>query len=315
MYGGVNLLVTGAAGFIGSALLERLLAEGYRVAAIDDGSNGDMAGLKGAEWLLRADIASARLGEILSGNRFDVVFHLAAQSRVSDSVHDPRRCALVNVGGTLNLLRQCIEHGIQRFVFASTGGALYGDEAPRPTPEDAPPRPRSPYGASKAVAEAWVAALCEAASLSYTIFRFANVYGPHQGAARPPGVVASFIRAVLDGEAPVIHGDGLHERDYVYVSDAVEAQVLAMRMRGSGVFNIGTGIARTVREVFDAVAQLTRYRGEPVHGNELPGDLRYSCLDAGRARRELGWIPAVSFESGVERTLRSMRARTCGRPS
>ena len=235
------------------------------------------------------------------------MLHLAAQARVSESTRRPRRGAVVNVLGTVNLLRQCIEHGVGRFVFASTGGALYGDEAPRPTPEDAPPRPCSPYGASKAAGEAYVRAMCGSASVPFTILRFGNVFGPHRGGARPPGVVAAFIRAVLNGESPVIFGDGQQTRDYVYLSDAVEAQVLAMGMRGSGVFNIGTGKARTVREVFGAVARLTGYPGEPAHREARPGEARHSCLDAGRARRRLGWSPAVPFEAGVERTLRAMQ--------
>ena len=192
-------------------------------------------------------------------------------------------------------------HGVRRFVLASTGGALYGDAAPLPTPESEPPAPASPYGASKAAAEAWAAAMTGLAGMRCTILRYGNVYGPGQ-AGDGSGVVAAFARAMLGGEPPVIYGDGLQERDYVHVADVVDAHLRALG-GGEGVFNLGTGTARTVREVFEAVAAATGYGGAPVHAPARPGELRRSCLDVRRAARVLGWTARVPFADGIARTV------------
>ena len=300
----MKVVVTGGAGFIGSALVGRLLAGGHRVAVVDDGSTGDTARLDPAAALLRADVAAGGLAGFFAAASPEAVFHLAARADVGESVREPCRGAAVNVCGTVHVLEESLACGVRRFVLASTGGALYGDSAPRPTPEDAPPGPLSPYGASKAAAEAYVRAMTRGGAMRHAILRLGNVYGP--GRRGEPGVVAAFARAILGGRRPVIHGDGLNERDYVYLSDAVEAHVRALGLSGDGVFNIGTGTARTVREVFDAVARAAGYRGEPAYGPSRPWEPHRACLDVRRARRDLGWAPRVGFREGIAETVRSM---------
>ena len=302
----MNVLLTGGAGFIGSALLNRLADDGHRVAVVDDCSTGDPARARRAAAFLRADVATVDLGEFFAATTPEVVIHLAAQASVAASVRAPGRNWTVNVLGTANVLRQSLACGARRFLFASSGGALYGDSAPLPTPESAPVEPLSPYGASKAAAERRVRSMCAGAGMDYAILRLGNVYGPGREAAAEPGVVAAFARAALRGKPPRIHGDGLCERDYLHVDDAVEAHMLALHLRGDGVFNIGTGQARTVRDVFGAVARTAGYGGAPHYVEARPGDVRRSCLDVRLARRELGWRARVPFGDGIAATVRAM---------
>ena len=303
----MNVLVTGGAGFIGTALVESLVARGHRVAVVDDGSTGTPARVCAEATLHEADVTRADLATAFAAAAPAAVIHLAARTNVAASVGNPADAAAVNVGGTVNVLAQCAAHGVRRFVFASTGGALYGDSAPLPTTEDQPPAPVSPYGASKAAAEASVTSLRPSAGMRYAILRYGNVFGPGPGAHGGPGVVAVFARAMLDGVRPVVYGDGLQTRDYLYVGDAVEAALGALGMAGDGVFNIGTGTARTVRAVFDAVARAVGYAGDPVYAEARPGEVRHSCLDSRRAARVLGWAPQVPFAEGVDRTVAQMR--------
>ena len=304
----MNVLVTGGAGFIGRPLVERLTAGGHRVAVVDDGSGGDVRRLHGVSAFLRADVADADLGAFLASTKPEAVVHLAARTDVGESLRAPCRGAEVNVCGTVNVLEHSLAAGVRRFVLASSGGALYGDSAPRPTPETCPARPLSPYGASKAAAEAYVLAMSPPGGMRYTILRYGNVYGPGRGMSGGPGVVSAFGRAMLLGERPVIYGDGLNERDYVHVSDVVKAHLCALHADRDGVFNIGTGTARTVLDVFAAVARAAGFGGDPVHTGARAGEQRRSCLDVSRARRVFGWKAVVPFETGVAETVASLRA-------
>ncbi len=299
--------MTGGAGFVGSHLVDRLIAEGHNVAVVDVLATGKRAHVNLEAALYEIDIRSPALAAAFEAARPEVVLHIAAHASVSESVRDPMHDAEVNVLGTLNVLQQCAAYGVGHVVFSSTGGALYGEPQRLPADEEHPIRPLSPYGASKAAAEAYVQTLCTLHGIRYTILRYGNVYGPRQDPFGEAGVVAIFANAMLCGERPVIFGDGSHERDYVYVDDVVRANVLALAQQENGVFNIGTGEGATVLQVFDALAGATDYDGSPEHAAERPGDVHRIYLDVRRAERELGWRAVVPLNEGILRTVDAMR--------
>ena len=303
----MNVLVTGGAGFIGSHIVDRLIAEGHTVAVVDVLATGTRANLNPEAALYEIDIRSPALAAAFEAARPEAVFHIAAHASVSESVRDPMHDAEVNVLGTLNVLQQCVAYGVGRIVFSSTGGALYGEPEHLPADEEHPVRPLSPYGASKDAAEAYVRTLCSLSGIRYTILRYGNVYGPRQDPFGEAGVVAIFASAMMQGRRPVIFGDGSHERDYVYVDDVVQANVLALARDEDGVFNIGTGQGATVAQVFDALAGATDFGGSPEHAAERPGDVHRIYLDVRRAERELGWRAAVPLGEGIRRTVDAMR--------
>ena len=303
----MNILVTGGAGFIGSHLVDRLIADGYRVAVVDVLATGKRAHVDPEAALYEIDIRSPALAAAFEAARPDAVFHVAAHASVSESVRDPMHDAEVNVLGTLNVLQQCAAYGVRRFVFSSTGGALYGEPEHLPADEEHPVRPLSPYGASKAAAEAYVQMFCEHSSIRYTILRYGNVYGPRQDPFGEAGVVAIFAGAMLREQRPTIFGDGSHERDYVYVDDVVQANVLALGQDTDGVYNIGSGEGTTVSQVFDAVAGATDYAGSAEYAAERPGDVHRIYLDVRRAEQGLGWRAAMSLGEGIRRTVDAMR--------
>lgn len=303
----MNILVTGGAGFIGSHLVDRLIADGHRVAVADSLATGKRAYVNPKAALFEADVRGEALAAAFDAAQPEAVFHAAAHASVSESVRDPVGDAEANVLGTVNVLRLCAERGVRRFVFSSTGGALYGEPRRLPVDEDHPMLPISPYGASKAAGEIYVRTLCEPAGVSYAILRYGNVYGPRQDPFGEAGVVAIFARAALRGEPPVIFGDGQHERDYVHVDDVVEANILALRHEDNGVYHVGTGVGTTVGEVFRAVAAAANYDGPPTYAPERPGDARRIRLDVRRADRDLGWRAVIPFADGVAQTIAALR--------
>ena len=309
----MNVLVTGGAGFIGSHLVDRLIADGHTVAAVDILATGKRENVNPQAALYEIDIRSPALAAAFEAARPEVVFHVAAHASVSESVRDPMHDAEVNVLGTLNVLQQCAAYGVGRFVFSSTGGALYGEPERLPADEEHPVSPLSPYGASKAAAEAYVQTHCALSGIRYTILRYGNVYGPRQDPFGEAGVVAIFANAMMGGRPPTIFGDGSHERDYVYVDDVVRANVLALAQAEDGVYNIGTGEGTTVAQVFDALAGATDYGGDPEHAAERPGDVHRIYLDVRRAERGLGWRAAVSLEEGIRCTVDAMREAEAGK--
>ena len=300
-----SVLVTGGAGFIGSHLVDALLARGDRVAVLDDLSTGRWENLVGAlnrgGKLHAADVTdAAAVNRALAVSRPDVVFHLAAQIDVRHAVADPARDALVNLIGTVTLLEAAQRHGVARFVLASTGGAIYGEAREVPTPETAPPRPGSPYAASKASAETYLELYRELYGLSALSLRLANVYGPRQDAGGEAGVIARFCAAAGVGQPVTVFGDGSQTRDFVYVADVVEAFVAAADGGGGGCCNVATS-----RET--SVLELARTLGLQVrHGPARAGEVRRSCLDNRAAAARLGWRPRTPLHRGLEATLTSM---------
>ena len=297
--------MTGGAGFIGSNLVDALLARGDDVTVLDDLSTGREENLDGAlgagARLVRGSIADpAAVAEALTGAP-EVVFHLAAQIDVRRAVADPAFDATVNVVGTAVLLEAARTAGVRRFVLACTGGALYGDAEVIPTPEDAPRRPLSPYGASKAAAEDYLALYQRLHGQSTLSLRLANVYGPRQDPRGEAGVIALYCGAAVDGRPATVFGDGLQTRDFVYVGDVVEAFLTGADGAGTDACNVGTGRETTVLELAEALELEPRF--EP----ERPGEVRRSCLEVSRAAERLGWHARTSLAEGLRRTLDAAR--------
>jgi UDP-glucose 4-epimerase len=310
----MRTLVTGGAGFIGSTLVDALLARGDDVVVIDDLSTGresnlDAARRAGAD-LVRADIRDAvRVAEIVRDAAPEVVFHLAAQIDVRKSVADPAADARINVEGTVNVLEAARRHNVVRFVNTSTGGAIYGDVGTIPSPESTPPAPMAGYGTSKFCAEQYCALYARLHGLSTLTLRYGNVYGPRQDPLGEAGVIAIFCGRLMDGGRPTIYGDGRQTRDYVFVGDVVEANLAAAdRREVGGAVNIGTGRETSV---LDLVAILQQEGGrddfEPEFAEARLGEIERSCLDVVRARAELDWEARTSLADGMRATLEAAR--------
>jgi len=302
----VRTLVTGGAGFIGSHIVDALLAAGHDVAVVDDLSRGRREQVNAAARLRVVDVRDPALQEVLREERPEVVFHQAAQIDVRRSISEPLLDTEINVVGTVNLLQACVAAGTRRVVFASSGGAIYGDTEQIPTPEGHPAMPASLYGAAKLCAEAYGGVYAHLYGLEFLPLRYANVYGPRQDPHGEAGVVAIFARKLLGGDGtPVINGDGTQSRDYVYVGDVVHANLLAALADASalGPYNVGTGRETDVNQLFAMLRDACGVAAEPEHGPAKPGEQRRSCLDASRAQRLLGWSPRVSLWDGLRTTV------------
>ena len=308
----MRALVTGGAGFIGSNLVDALLERGDEVIVLDNISTGRRENLEhalaaGAE-LAEVDLRDAdAVAALVERGRPETIFHLGAQVDVRKSVADPAFDSAVNVGGTVNVLAAAQAHGVGRVVFASTGGAIYGEAQALPATEEHPVAPEAPYGLSKFCAESYCALFNRLHGLSTVALRFGNVYGPRQDPLGEAGVIAIFCGRVLDGGKPVVFGDGLQTRDYVHVHDIVSANLLAAESDAGGAFNIGRGEEISVIDLIEALAPHAPNGFTPDFKPERPGEVRHSALDASRAREVLGWKPAVGIEQGLEQTLGSLR--------
>jgi len=305
----MKVLVTGGAGFIGSHLVDACISAGYEVAVVDDLSTGRRENVHPAAKFYQVDITGDLLAEVFAEVRPEIVIHHAAQASVTRSVQDPQYDVMVNVLGTIGILEQCVRWKVRKVVFASTGGAIYGEPTSLPVTEDHPLAPISPYGITKYVGELYLTFYQRAYGLPYVSLRYANVYGPRQDPTGEAGVVAIFIDAMLRGRAPTIFGDGTQTRDFVYVGDVVRANLLAMRSDVVGVLNIGTGIETPVNLLYEKLAQLTGFPDPPVYADPRPGDVYRIALDATRARILLGWGPEVALEEGLRRTVQAFRAQ------
>jgi UDP-glucose 4-epimerase len=297
-------LVTGGAGFIGSHLVDALIAAGHEVTVIDDLSSGAARNVPPAADLQTIDIVDrGALRDAIERARPEAVYHLAAQASVVASVENPLRDCAVNVEGTLNVLDAAARLRAP-VVFTSTGGALYGDDAPMPTTEERLPAPLSPYGASKWAAEAYVNTWSLAGDIPHAVCRLGNVYGPRQSPHGEAGVVAIFSHHLHVGKAPKLYGHGAPTRDYVYVEDVVRALLAASGHRGT--YNVATGVETDVRTVWDELQAAAEVQIEPQLAELRPGELQHSCLDASRAARELGWRAEVSIGEGLRRTYAAL---------
>ena len=303
----MRVIVTGGAGFVGGAVAAAFLEAGWEVLVADDLSTGTAERVPAGAEFEQVDVASPAFSELVRRYRPDVISHQAAQASVTRSVADPLDDARRNVLGTVNVLRSAAEAGARRVVYASTGGAIYG-ECSAPAPEERAPDPSSPYGASKAAGELACRAFERSFGLEVTVLRYANVYGPGQRPDLEAGVVAIFAHAMLGGGTATIFGDGLQTRDFVYVDDVARANVVAAVAPRTGTYNVGTGRSTPVLELFRLLAEATGYGGEPVFAPARPGELRHSVVDPSKAARELGWRPEVTLEEGVRRVVDALRA-------
>ena len=303
----MRVVVTGGAGFIGSHVADALLARGDDVLVVDDLSTGQRSNVADGAAFEQLDVADADALERAFEGRVDLVCHLAAQASVTVSVADPLLDCTSNVIGTLNVCEAARRRGAP-VVFASTGGALYGDGATRPTPESFAPEPLSPYGASKLSGEAYVATWSRLYGTPNVVLRLGNVYGPRQNPHGEAGVVAIFSGLLLDGELPALRGEGKPTRDYVYVTDVANAFVAAADGARAGTYNVGTGRETSTARLLQILQEAAGTAVEPRQVDLQPGELQASALDPSLIERELGWRPTVGIEAGLRQTLDWYRA-------
>ncbi len=301
-------VVTGGAGFIGSNLVDRLVDEGHAVLVLDDLSSGSIANLKDARsrgdvTLHQIDVTNNEVVDLVRAFQPETLYHLAAQIDVRHSVADPVFDARVNVLGTVNMLEAARHGNAERFVFASSGGAMFGDTFNIPTPETQTKRPESPYGVSKAVVDGYFEYYSRTYGLDCMSLGFANVYGPRQDPHGEAGVVAIFVGALLEHQTPTIYGDGLQTRDFVFVEDVADALFRAARIGGNRYLNIGTGVETSVLKLYDTIVGATGVDVAPVMAAGKRGEQLRSCLDNSAARAHLGWEPWTTLEDGIAATV------------
>jgi len=301
-----RILITGGAGFIGSHLADRFVADGHSVAVIDNLSSGRKEYIPGRADFRLIDIKdeAATISAIVD-IKPQTIIHNAAQINVRASLDDPITDAKENIIGGLVVLKGAIEAGVKRFIFASTGGAVYGDLPvdAMPISEAVAPNPLSPYASAKLAMEHYIRVLCGLSGITYVILRYSNVYGPRQVVKGESGVVAIFTQCFINRRKPVIFGDGSHTRDYVYVKDVVDANVAALTKGDNAIVNIGTGIRINVNEVYDKLKKLMGANLDAIHGDEIPGEVAHIALDVSLAADVLAWKPAYTLDKGLPETI------------
>jgi UDP-glucose 4-epimerase len=305
-----KVLVTGGAGFIGSHVADRYIREGYSVVVLDNLSTGFKENVNPEAKFYLADITDRKkVREILESEKPDYVNHHAAQMDVRKSVDDPVFDARTNILGSVNLMLESLQSGVAKFIYISTGGAVYGEPDSLPVDETYPVNPLSPYGVSKHTVEHYLYLFAHNAGFRYTVLRYANVYGPRQNPHGEAGVVAIFTEKMLGGETPTIFGAGTQTRDYVYVEDVVEASVLSIEKGDGGIYNLGTGQETSVIGLFESLKGILGFDGEPSFAPARTGEIERISLDAGKAARELGWKPGHTLEQGFQKTVTYYREK------
>ncbi len=313
----MRILVTGGAGFIGCHGTDALRKAGHKVAVVDNLSTGKKEQVAKKAKLYIMDVRTNDITSVFEKEKPQAVFHLAAQISVPGSVKNPLHDADHNIIGSLNVLEQARRHNVKKFIFASSGGALYGEAKTLPTSEDyLSQNPScsclSPYGVSKLTVENYLKHYHALYNLSFASLRFGNMYGPRQDSQGEAGVVAIFIANLLHGLPATIYGDGNQTRDFVYVGDVTRACCLTLQEKSQGFYNIGTGKETSVNELYEKIAKLTRVSSSPLYVKERSGDVRRSALDIGKIKRQLGWQPKISLDQGLKETIEWFKKYSIG---
>ncbi len=306
----MKVIVTGGAGFIGSHLVDRLIQEGHEAVVVDNLSTGKRKHVNRAARFYKLDVQSPRLERVFRKERPSVLMHLAAQMDIRRSVEDPIFDAQSNILGTINVLEQAVRHGSRKVVFASSGGAIYGEQEVFPAPESHPTRPLSPYGISKLAGEFYLAYYQQHSGIQYVSLRYSNVYGPRQDPHGEAGVVAIFTQKMLSGEQPIVNGTGRQTRDFVFVEDVVDAHLAVMGKDVQGCYNVGVGEETSINELFGMLADLTKSGSKQVHGPAKKGEQARSVVDSTKLRQELGWEPRTPLSEGLSRTVEFFRRQS-----
>ncbi len=299
-----KILITGGAGFIGSHLVDQLIKKNYRVVVIDNLSTGKRENINLKAKFYKADICNFRIiKKIFGDERPDFVFHFAAQTSIQKSIKDPLYDVKINILGSLNILENCKKFKVKKIIFASTS-AVYGDTKIIPTPEGCPALPLSPYGITKLTIENYLDYYWKTFCLPYVSLRYSNVYGSRQDFKKETGVIAIFVNKILRSERLIINGDGKQTRDFLYVKDAVEAAVLALKRNIIGIFNIGTMKETSINVIFQKIKELLGSSANELHGSIKPGEQRRICLDIRKARKEPFWQPKYKLSEGLKEMVK-----------
>lgn len=310
----MKILVTGGAGFIGSNIVDRYIADGHQVAILDNLATGRRENINPAATFHQVDIRDWEgVLAVFEQEKPQIVSHHAAQMDVRKGVEDPAFDATTNIVGSIYLCEAALRHGVEKIIYASSGGACYGEPDVIPAPETAGIHPISQYGISKHTVEHYLWLYNYNDGLRYTVLRYANVYGPRQNPHGEAGVTAIFAGMMLRGETPRIFGQGNKTRDYVYITDVVEANVLALTAGDNDIFNIGTGIETTDQEVYDAMAAATGFDKPAIYAPARKGEIQRTALDCTKARQVLGWVPTVNFREGCRRAAEYIRNQEISR--
>lgn len=298
----MKIIVTGGAGFIGSNLVDSLISKGYEVHIIDNLSTGKLENLNKQAYFYNTDITSPNINDIFKQIKPDVLFHLAAQVSVSESIKFPLKDEKTNIQGTVNLLESCRNFNTKKIIYSSSA-AVYGMPIKNPISENHPTDPISHYGISKLTPEYYIKLYHHLYGLNYAILRYSNVYGPRQDFMGEGGVISIFLNKILKDDDVVIYGDGNQTRDFIYVKDVVKANIAAIKNTHNGTYNISTNKAVSLNELIDKISRIKSSFIIPKYGNERLGDIRHSCLDNSFAKSELGWEPTYTLTDGLIETI------------
>ncbi len=305
----MKILVTGGAGFIASQIADGYINEGHEVFILDNLITGFEKNINPKAKFVKADIRDKNLSELFNREKFDLINHHAAQMDVRRSVADPSFDADCNIIGTINLLQNCIATSVKKIIFASTGGAVYGDQSYFPADENHPTNPLSPYGISKLAVEKYIFFYHVQYGLQYNILRYANVYGPRQNPFGEAGVVAIFVSRLLKKEQPTINGTGKQTRDYVFVGDVVKANIISLSNKNNSIYNIGTGIETDVNELYSKINTISGANFSEKHGPAAPGEQMRSVISSEKIYNELSWRPSIKIEDGLQKTVEYFRTQ------